>query len=395
VGPSADHYALAVVAYEMLTGSVPFSADTPLAVLLAHMQRPLPLPRSINPDLSERVEEVLLKGLAKTPPDRYPTASAFVAGLVEASRASLQPAGPRQWSDRARERPTDGSTPSASPRAGRVLPFNTAWLPRISVNRLRSTLHQLPRPSLTPPWVAGLAVAAMGVVAVGGVFLARGPLSRGGPSSPAEVSAAASAGGTLAGIPAGSGPTEPTTIILQDDFQNPSAGRLPPSSEVPWAANGYESGEYAIKADVYAPLPSAARIPGSYDTVWLSVDARIVGPTTTRTVILQCRAAALNGYQLEIEPDHSGFAVYRLDAGRKTPIVRPGTSDAIRTGNQTNRVELGCVGNTITARVNGTVLGSAEDGTYPHGSAFLATAAPGATSEVRFDNLLVKGHRLD
>ena len=53
-GPAADRYALAVVAYEMLVGAVPYSADTPLATLLAHLHKPLPLPRERNPQLSTR-----------------------------------------------------------------------------------------------------------------------------------------------------------------------------------------------------------------------------------------------------------------------------------------------------------------------------------------------------
>lgn len=79
--PSSDLYALGIIVYQMLTGRVPFRAQTPLAVLLAHLNSPLPLPRQVNPALSEDVEAVLLKVLAKVPADRYRTAIELITAL--------------------------------------------------------------------------------------------------------------------------------------------------------------------------------------------------------------------------------------------------------------------------------------------------------------------------
>jgi serine/threonine-protein kinase len=86
---ASDQYALAIVAFEMLTGRVPFTADTPVAVLLAHLQRPLPPPRSINPALSLDVEAVLLRGLAKRPEGRYASVSALTTALAGAGHVPL------------------------------------------------------------------------------------------------------------------------------------------------------------------------------------------------------------------------------------------------------------------------------------------------------------------
>jgi hypothetical protein len=77
----ADIYSLGIILYEMVTGGVPYSAETPMAVVVKHITEPLPLPRTINPDVPEGVERVILKALAKTPDDRYETAGKMAAAL--------------------------------------------------------------------------------------------------------------------------------------------------------------------------------------------------------------------------------------------------------------------------------------------------------------------------
>ena len=85
VGPQSDRYSLAVVAYEMLTGRVPFAADTPAAVLLSHVTKAMPATRELRGELSAHIEDVLRKAMAKIPDDRYPSAAAFVAALKPAA----------------------------------------------------------------------------------------------------------------------------------------------------------------------------------------------------------------------------------------------------------------------------------------------------------------------
>ena len=80
----SDIYALGVVLYEMLTGKMPYQADTPLAVIFQHVRDPLPLPSLINADIPEPVERVILKALAKSPENRYSSAGEMAAAMERA-----------------------------------------------------------------------------------------------------------------------------------------------------------------------------------------------------------------------------------------------------------------------------------------------------------------------
>jgi serine/threonine-protein kinase len=76
----ADIYALGIMAYEMFMGRVPFSADTPVAVLLKHVQEPLPIPSPV--DVPEPLVRALLKCVAKKPEDRWSSATEFANALA-------------------------------------------------------------------------------------------------------------------------------------------------------------------------------------------------------------------------------------------------------------------------------------------------------------------------
>ncbi len=138
----SDIYSVGVIMYELFTGRVPFEAESFMGILTKHITTaPIP-PRKLSPQLSEDVEAVILRAMAKEPDDRYQTMEALCADLAVVAEAHA----PELLS-----RPLPGRTPSGGMGAARLTPLPSLSRPPSGVTPLGQTAASRPTPATTGP----------------------------------------------------------------------------------------------------------------------------------------------------------------------------------------------------------------------------------------------------
>jgi hypothetical protein len=167
-----DIYSLGIVLFEMLTGQIPHDSETPFAIVLKRITEPMPLPRAINPSITEAVERVILKALAKDPADRFASAGEMASAL----RAALAEVVTQQQETSAVDQP-----PSVPPTVVRQ-PAEP------STSRPGAASKTKARRAIKVPWWAAAASALALVVLVAVVLVATGviPTQTRNPEPPAE-----------------------------------------------------------------------------------------------------------------------------------------------------------------------------------------------------------------
>jgi serine/threonine protein kinase len=146
----SDVYALGVVLYEMLVGDRPFVAETPIGVLLMHLQDQAPSVLEARPDLPQAVADVLAKALVKDPNDRYSSAGELArafrgafTGRPQRATAEAESTYPESRSVVDVEQVTVEFEPLDCPACGEKMPAGAGICPKC---KHMIPLDQLPRP---------------------------------------------------------------------------------------------------------------------------------------------------------------------------------------------------------------------------------------------------------
>jgi serine/threonine-protein kinase len=91
VDQTSDLYSAGIVLFELLTGEVPFTGETPVEIAMKHLADVPPAPSSLRPDVPPDLDAVVLRALAKEPADRYQSAAAMDADLETVARGGHVP----------------------------------------------------------------------------------------------------------------------------------------------------------------------------------------------------------------------------------------------------------------------------------------------------------------
>jgi serine/threonine-protein kinase len=154
----SDLYSMGVIIFEALTGEPPYRGDTPLAIVLKHLDAPIPRPSAIAPSVDPKLEAVCMKALSKAPADRFASAREMRAAL--ATEGSDTPAVRRS---RAPQLVVMTETPPPVSSTNAALPLTSMRSAAISAARPRlSELTEPTRPS------AGWATLLVISLALGG-----------------------------------------------------------------------------------------------------------------------------------------------------------------------------------------------------------------------------------
>ena len=249
VGPAADRYSLATIAYEMLTGVIPFDGEALMELLYAQVHRePMP-PSSRYPDLGPDVDSVIMRGLAKDPAARWESCTAFVDAL-ETALVVPAPNGATMLMGSSVASTVPVARPPARKRAAaRVRPTTVVAPPPTSVVAVAPTV---PGAAISPPAprrrlgrrsLIGLAAALLLVLALGLCAVAANATTLS--VNPGRVAPGGTVHVTASHVPANqAGEIQVHSVVHSYAFLADSSGKVAMDITVP---DDIDAGTHAVK----------------------------------------------------------------------------------------------------------------------------------------------------
>jgi len=168
----SDVYALGCVLFEMLAGRPPFTGKTTRAVVAAHFTEPVPNLSALRPEVATSMQLAIAKALAKSPDDRFPTATAFIDEVQAARRsASRERMFKKMGFDEARailaaEDTKTAAVPAATPTPSSPVPVPPVRPMGVSSNEIEAAR----RPRHRPIPLIAVVGAVVALVALGWVI---------------------------------------------------------------------------------------------------------------------------------------------------------------------------------------------------------------------------------
>ena len=185
------------------------------------------------------------------------------------------------------------------------------------------------------------------------------------------------------------------TIV--DDFEDEDDGVFTTESSDPDLVQyAYDDGEFVIETLEPDAGVWQVQLPGPYADVVVAVDARIEGRANGRFVKIGCRfdrtSDGFEEYSFVVDPEAQRALLYRSDGEDIEVLADEDGFEGVNPDDETNRLELACIGETITATINGEEVAEVEDDSYAEGAVYLGAgtyAGVRGTVEARFDDLAV------